>query len=692
MDRHHLRHEVAQRFTDVLKQDSQALSLLQLLADDTRAGDTARHAHWSGPFAALAEDAAHLRGIEVPEHAVGIWERDAASGDFVRARRHVDLWRFCANVERIGKKGARKRIAWLGESVARGFFFDPVYAPAHVLEQQLAALDAPVEVIDLAQSNCDPWWLAQLAASAVQLEPDAVVVFAGNNWRLGELTAASPEPFVVDGALIEAEHGFAHILERQHRKLDALAAQIVGRLADVTIDAGIPLVLVIPEINVADWVNCPAGTLDVPPLPAADGQRWIDAYRDARRALDQHAYADAEQHIRRAIALDGGTASASLDLLGQALRGQGRRDEEAYRTLRQSRDVIDDTRVVPSVFANVADTIRRVGAERGAHIVDLPRVFAEHTGDLLPGRRLFLDYCHHTAEGIRLATTATAQTVLPLLFERAAPFDALFAAAPSPGREQEGWAHLLAGIHNAHWGQDAALCSHHFRAAGQAAPALADNAVRQVYEAYRGRTSPSLLPAFDQLAAHPIAETYLVGFGVLTRSVVREAPLLTALSDAFPALGAYSPDPDYTLDELGTLDLLDAHWSDLKDRNRWYRRAYRAAYAPDSAFAFAVTTPRALSIALTARLPDAHHPGQARVELNGHAIGVADLGADWTSLHIEVPAHAVLAGLNQLSIHWPDVPREDRRARLRRDFEAGGRIDIRMHFAHLHQLTLTTTR
>ena len=690
MDRNRLRHEVAQRFADVLKQDSRALSLLQLLADDAHAAGPADRAHWSGPFAALAEDAAHLRGIDAPRDSVGIWERDAATGDFVRAQRHVDLWRFCANVERIGKKGSRKRIAWLGESVARGFFFDPAYAPAQVLEQQLSALGEPVEVVDLAQSNCDPWWLAHVAASTPLLEADAVVVFAGNNWRLGELAGSAPEPYVVDGELIEAEHGFARILERQHRKLDALAAQVVGRLADVTIGAGIPLVLVVPEINVADWINCPAGTLDVPPLSAGDTQRWVDAYDDARRALDRQAYADAEQRIRLAIALDGGTSSASLDLLGRALRGQGRRMDDAYRTLRQSRDVIDDTRIVPSVFANVADTIRRVGAERGAHIVDLPRVFAERTGDPLPGRRLFLDYCHHTAEGIRLATTATAQTLLPLLFERDAPFDALLAAAPSPEREQEGWAHLLAGIHNAHWGQEAELCSHHFREAGQAAPEIADDAIRHVYDAYRGRTTPSLVPAFDKLSANPIAETYLVGFGVLSRNAFREAPLLDALTDAFPALGEHSPDPDYTLGELATLDLLDAHWSDLKDRNRWYRRAYRAAYALTSPFTFVAAAPRALSIALTCRIPDARHADRVALELNGHAIGSADVGGAWTSLRFEVPADAVVHGINQLSIRWPNVPHEDRRTQLRRDFEAGARIDIRTHFAHLHHLTLST--
>ncbi|MBN3821205.1 hypothetical protein G3N57_33875 [Paraburkholderia sp. Se-20369] len=307
-----------------------------------------------------------------------------------------------------------------------------------------------------------------------------------------------------------------------------------------------------------------------------------------------------------------------------------------------------------------------------------------------PGRRLFLDYCHHTAEGIRLATSAVAQTLLPVLFERDAAFDALLDAAPSPEREQEGWAHLIAGIHNAHWGQEAELCSHHFREAGQAAPEIARDAIHQVYDAYRGRTTPSLRPEFDQLSTNPIAETYLVGFGVLTRSVFREAPLLAALADAFPALGERSPDPDYTLGELAELDLLEPHWSDLKDRNRWYRRAYSAAYASTSPFTFVAAAPRALSIALTCRIPGAHHADRVALALNGHAVGAAEVGDDWTSLRFEVPAHAVVQGVNHLSIYWPNVPREDRRAQLRSDFEAGARIDIRTHFAHLHHLTLAT--
>ncbi|MBN3820058.1 hypothetical protein G3N57_27210, partial [Paraburkholderia sp. Se-20369] len=263
MDDNLLRQELATRFAGVLKHDNTAVSFLQLLANEARYVGQHQSDHWSGPFAALGEDFASLKGQEATQRSVSIWEEDAATGDFVRARKHVDLWRFCANVERIGKKQpGRKRVVLLGESVARGFFFDPVYSPAKVLQAQLSHDAQAVELVDLAQSNCDPWWLSKTAASTPLLEPDAVVIFAGNNWRVGSLANTSLESFVLDGELIAEEHGFSTLLDRQLERLEAFATQVVTQLASL-VSKGIPVVFVIPEINVADWTNAPAGALDV---------------------------------------------------------------------------------------------------------------------------------------------------------------------------------------------------------------------------------------------------------------------------------------------------------------------------------------------------------------------------------------------------------------------------------------------
>lgn len=685
-----MRQELSDRFSALLKQDNAALSVLQLLGEETKHNDAPGGDHWSGPFAALAEDFASLKGQHSAKRSVGIWEEEVeGSSEFVRARKHIDLWRFCADVERIPPKGASKRIVLLGESVARGFFFDPVYSPAKVLREQITASAEPVEIIDLAQSNCDPWWLSKLAASAHLLEPDAVVVFAGNNWRVGSLASTSTEAFIADGELIEEPQGFSKLLNRQLASLEHFAGQVVDQLTSSLMQLKVPVVFVIPEINVADWASAPVGALDVPLMSADDTQRWVAAYRSATDALQKKDFTAAEQSIRTAIDLDGGTSSASLDLLARAQKGAGKRNQDVYRTLRQSRDIIDDTRVVPGIFVNVAETIRRVAPQRGATIVDLPQLFGDRYEHEIPGRHLYLDFCHHTSEGMRVAMAATAEKLLPALFNRTAHLDDLIDAASKPAPEHEAWAHLLAAIHNAHWGQDPEICRHHLQRAKDYDPSIAQTGVKLVYDAYSRKTPPVLLPTFDQLVKNDIAEVCLVGYSPLARGVIKEQVLLTAIAEVFPEFDAQPADPDLSLGAVEAIDLLESHWTELTDRNRWYRRAYSASYGLTSEFTFSCTSPLDLSIELTARIPNAVGTGQIAVELNGQPVTQAKLDDQWGSLRVQAGAGVVRGGLNRLTIDWPGVPRTDTRNSLRRDFEAGQKVDIRTQFGQIHTLAVS---
>lgn len=420
--------------------------MLQFLCDGRRDGADEIADIWTGPFSSLRDDIVGFKGAEgeAGARAVGIWEEDPETGDFVRSRRHIDLWRFCADVDRIKRKGNRKRVAFLGESVARGFFFSPLYGPGQVLEKQLESIGPGVEVVDLAQSNCGPWWLVEMARASAALEPDIIVVFAGNNWRVGPLSNASAETFVRDGELLTEDGGLPELMARQHERVADLAAQTVRQLADAAARIGVPLVLVLPEINVTDWLSCPVGTLDAPLMGDEDTRAWIRAFNEAREAVAAEEFVRAEKLASEVVRLDGGASSASLELLAHVQKQQGK-DQEAAATLRRSRDIVDETRVLPGVFSIVAEAIRRVGVEVGAVVVDLPEVYRKHFCNAEPGRGQFLDYCHLNAEGIRVSMAATAEAVAGALFGSGPDFNHFLDVAPSPTPEQEGWAHLLAG-------------------------------------------------------------------------------------------------------------------------------------------------------------------------------------------------------------------------------------------------------
>src|SRR5688572_24320491 len=87
---------------------------------------------------------------------IGIWEpdlREDGSVEFVRTGNGAGDLRYWADIERIPAKRG-KRVVLLGESVARGYFYDPAVTPARVLEEMLrSAGSQDTHVVDLARSD-----------------------------------------------------------------------------------------------------------------------------------------------------------------------------------------------------------------------------------------------------------------------------------------------------------------------------------------------------------------------------------------------------------------------------------------------------------------------------------------------------------------------------------------------------------
>src|SRR5690349_9542189 len=70
---------------------------------------------------------------------IGIWERKEENGNVCFARRvdMMEVWHFWANVGRIEAKSSKLRVLFIGESVARGYLYDPGFTPALALQMIL---------------------------------------------------------------------------------------------------------------------------------------------------------------------------------------------------------------------------------------------------------------------------------------------------------------------------------------------------------------------------------------------------------------------------------------------------------------------------------------------------------------------------------------------------------------------------
>src|SRR5262249_10744669 len=347
-----------------------------------------------------------------PDH-VGIWERRVENGKtcFVRRKEKIDEWHYWANLGRIEPKGARRRVVWIGESVARGHLYDPLFTPASALETILQARFGKdeIEVIDLARTNlcCE---VRGLAIEALELEPDLVIIFSGNNWTI---TLSQPSE-IAQIVPVMSEHGVGGVKRFAEAQVGNNARRIVKDVASAYESKKVPLVWIIPEFNLGDWRDPIA---NAPHLADGLNREWMNLLEEAESALGDGDLARASELAKRMVEIDQGICVAGLYILAECSQRSG--DLDAARIyLERARDaIIWDSSVVimPRPYSVVQEALRDEAGKHNSQLVDMPKLFKEYLKGGLPDRRLFFDYCHMTTEGIQIAVAAAASCALRAL-------------------------------------------------------------------------------------------------------------------------------------------------------------------------------------------------------------------------------------------------------------------------------------
>jgi hypothetical protein len=628
---------------------------------------------------------------------VGLWEpRTGEGGTWLeRSPERSAEWSLWADVERIEPRGSRRRVVLLGESVARGYFYDPCYTPARVLEEILSASGVPggVEVVDLAKNDLQARDLEALLRSALALQPDAFVVFGGNNWaQAPSAFRDGSERYLAAKALREqGVAGFKAHLE------ESLAARVEAAVRDALapLSRRLGVVLMVPEFNLVDWRL--DGEADAPWLAGDRNGRWHALLEACRGALAGDRLAEAEAHAREMVEIDGGTAAAGLTLLAECSRRQGRL-AEARKLLERARDAHswDSTPQVPKTLSVIQEAFRR-GADGPSRIalVDLPRVFGEALGGDLPDRRLFLDYCHLTSLGIRTAMAAAAERLLPLLGAAGTGREELLERAAPPDAATEAEAYLAAAIHNAHWGQPHEIVRHWCDLALAASPGVAR--AMECYLDLQTRRAPVW-------ACESFARLSTLGIRSLRRYVstysqgkLFDSVLLDAIAGALEDVGEPGHERLAALrrQERGVapgrpVDFLDPYYrSSWADRSGlWWSSFFHRAYEPSSRFPLVCrSAAEPVVLELTWRTPAAGEGGEAgAVLVNG--VPVADLrsGSRWITQRLALDTHLLREGINTIEIRWPIVlgPGEAGLERAAADLERGLPYLLLPAFAEVH--------
>lgn len=684
---------------------------LKAHADALAAAATQAGAHLADLFrlaevlGGAAEGVASPTGVASPmevDGTVGIWAPGVEEGDACYLRRAglKAEWPLWADVHRIEARSDKWRIALVGESVARGYLYDPLFSPAMVLQRLLEAILGPgeVEVVDLARSNLS-YEVRELALASLRLQPDILVVFAGNNWGM----AADPSPDEVVQAFGAAASNTAAALQRlAEARIRREASRVVSDIAAGCAAHGVPLLWIIPEHNLGDWRD---PDMNPPHLEGRLHGEWLALREAARDAAGRGDRPEVKAIAERMATLDGGLCPTSLYLLADLQRESG--DVHAARaSLERARDATmwDSTRTVsPRTFSVTQDVLRHELSHRQCSIVDVPVLFERLLAGHLPDRRLFLDYCHLTTQGMQVVMGAAASEIVRLLPGVQAVGRITDATGIAPSSEVEAEAALLAAIHNAHWHQSPEIVGYHCARALALSPHVAE-LMRDYVEAQAGYPTPLLLSAAGgrlHRCGSAVIHHYLFRNNVQVLDRVLTDAILDALAEggsdqrSYPAgrpLHAHSVArrPCNLLDYFylsSTGQPHEAVWaSDGADAR--YPRFYRA-YDRTSRFLFIADAGVATRLITTWRVPDAV-PGRCvvTVEVNSHLQGTVAGGKTWSTWDLLVDGSVLHDGINEILVYWParDYGEATSHTRDPGTFEGGKPLDPYPVYGEIHSL------
>ncbi|GAA0555855.1 hypothetical protein [Chitinophaga japonensis] len=609
---------------------------------------------------------------------IGIWNLATENGEEIYIRdqgARMDWWLW-AKVHQFPARPApgRKRVVLLGESVARGYLYDPFYTVAQELEAQLNRV-APggleAEVLDLARTDLSLPMLKNILAECVSLRPDAIVIFAGNNWLHTMKETFGPADYqqlchLLDrGSLQEV----GALLEGRFRELVTSFLEFAG---GISLQSGVPVVFMIPEFNLDDWTSNPLEK-NVTRLNNNGAAKWVSLVESGEEALLRKDFTALEDIAARMITLD---ITHPLGYEWKAACRKAAGDWPAARTMMEkARDtaIYGRAETKPRCLAVVRNTILEQAPANGITVVDLPAVFKDSCPDSLPGRHFFLDYCHLTVQGIKVAVRQTAATVAGVLLGREVAV-VLDDSGLYPGDEAIAVAHVAAAVHNAHYGQPAPVLHYHCSRAAEVAD-LTRDFMRNFVDFSTRRLQTSLCKTHEEVVSSGVFTQYEGGLGFIHD---RKKKLLdVALVDAMVAVASspaeklaekmlllrvaeHMPAADYDVNLLEACyatTSYDEFNLEIQERNYYQARSHR------SDFTFVADGRSVFSATITGRIPGCTRGVQeVRILVNGRLLETVALQNQWRTISIQLPAGPLTReGVNTISLHWP-APEEHRPA------------------------------
>jgi hypothetical protein len=559
------------------------------------------------------------------------------------------------------------RVCYLGESVATGLHYAPDYSFGKIMAAQLDAAVGPgvFDFVDLSMAGILRHTLVEQFRASFQLNPDVIIIMAGNNWR-----AMMPRDPLAEAQALR-EGGYRGLLAYRLDSIRSAAEETMRSLAELAKGRNTRVIIVVPENNMRDFT----ASHPVAWLPGDGSPRWHVLHQSARERLEARAYEPLAEIAREMVELDGGTCSTSHRLRALALAGLGRTEEARAAFYEEMTCVVGNRWIVeiPRTGPVIQDAMRQGARADGFSCVDTPALLRDDAATTLPGRESFYDYCHFTVELMRKVAATVVLEVLRATRKDPAPgvtVESLCKAAPELLATTDAAAKLGATLANAMISHELREVAEHWcEQAVKASGGILQNMVDQL-DMQTGPTPAILTQSYQRLSQSPYKKTFWEFPGGITLEA-----MCKVASHADP--GVHARILEILQQNLGLnerpLDLSqhlhalswnerfmdDFEWGQRGDDRLPFNRGplYRAPW-PTSTFFAIHDGRRDVHLELVGRLPavGGKRSGMVAVSVNGKPVGEVAVGSGWSKHSLRVPARVWQAGPNRVSLHWPALP------------------------------------
>ena len=166
----------------------------------------------------------------------------------------------------------------------------------------------------------------------------------------------------------------------------------LGRLVSRAQTMDVKVVLATVPANLHQWR--PEASAGIAVLSEADRQNWSDQFSSGKRLLDAGKFTEATAHLEQAARM------APLHAETQFLLAQAHEGLDQWDAARAAYQRACDADASPNRrISEINDAIRDVAREHGTVLVDVDRVFEQHSEHGLVGLNLIEDFVHPTRGG-----------------------------------------------------------------------------------------------------------------------------------------------------------------------------------------------------------------------------------------------------------------------------------------------------